>query len=72
MLEFKNYNYSLDNPVVIEALLKIICAFLNKAGGVILIGVGDDKIVKGIHLTAPQFDETRRFINNSIFIRFDP
>ncbi len=63
-LEFKstlrwNLRESKKDPNVEHACLKTVCAFLNTAGGILLIGVTDDGRVTGI--------EDDRFENNDKF-----
>ncbi|EAR99451.2 divergent AAA domain protein (macronuclear) [Tetrahymena thermophila SB210] len=48
-LEFKDYGLPFT-PNLNFTLLKTMCGFLNRSGGTILIGVNDDKIIKGIKI----------------------
>ena len=43
-LEFKRAGDKLP-----ESLFETICAFLNRNGGIVLLGITDDKIVEGIN-----------------------
>jgi predicted HTH transcriptional regulator len=49
------------------ALKSTICAFLNSQGGVLLLGVDDNSIVRGIRLDLEEQDELKRFFNNKVF-----
>ena len=51
--EFKQYFKKID-PYIIT---KYICAFLNVRGGTLYLGINDQGIVKGIHMTRKKRDE---------------
>jgi len=51
-----------DDKVITHAVLKTIAAFLNTAGGDLLIGVGDDENVTGIEVD--QFDDDDEFMRH--------
>jgi len=51
-----------DDKIITHALLKTIAAFLNTAGGDLLIGVGDDGKVTGIEVD--QFDDDDEFMRH--------
>ena len=49
-----------------EGVLKTISAFANTNGGVILIGVNDDKEVVGVNLKVGEFEDIINKIENAI------
>jgi ATP-dependent DNA helicase RecG len=49
-----------------EGVLKTISAFANTSGGVILIGVNDDKEVVGVNLKVGEFEDIINKIENAI------
>ncbi|KAL4508396.1 hypothetical protein ABPG72_003700 [Tetrahymena utriculariae] len=60
-LEFKNYSWPFSQDLNFT-LLKAICGFLNRSGGTILIGVNDDRVVKGI--TIQNIDQLKLHFDN--------
>jgi hypothetical protein len=62
-IEYKNYNLPFSSNIV-ENLKKQFCGFLNADGGRLYVGITDDKIVKGIRLTAKQRDLLRNDLAN--------
>jgi predicted HTH transcriptional regulator len=57
---------------LITTLKNTVCAFLNSQGGVILIGVDNDSIVKGIRLDSDEQDQLKLFFTHRVFDQFDP
>lgn len=49
-IEYKSYYFPFSDQIE-KTLKKTICAFLNRRGGRIFIGIDDSQIVKGIKLT---------------------
>jgi hypothetical protein len=65
MIEYKNYQtFPILDDILIEALKKVICGFLNQKGGRLYIGVNDDKEVMGLYLTDKNQDVSKNFIQN--------
>ncbi|KAL4456961.1 hypothetical protein ABPG74_014599 [Tetrahymena malaccensis] len=60
-IEFKQYSWPFSQDLEFT-LLKTICGFLNRSGGTILIGVNDDKIIKGI--TLKSIDDLKLYFDN--------
>ncbi len=68
--EYKNYRYPFEgmggdlDPT--KVLQKTICAFLNRRGGRIYLGIHDNKSVRGLHLTQKQRDDLKLEIQGLI------
>lgn len=58
-LEFKEFPHK-------ESVAKAICGFLNAEGGIVLIGVMDDKKVVGLKDSDKVIDELKRYLLSSI------
>ena len=67
--EYKNYRYPFEGFGDLDprqVLQKTICAFLNRRGGRIYLGIHDNKSVRGLQLTQKQRDDLKLEIQGLI------
>jgi len=69
-LEFKKYKFPFSDQLK-EKLKQTICAFLNKEGGMILIGITDDSFVNGVWLKSDEKSATKTDVLNLLYT-FEP
>ena len=64
-IEFKDYGWPF-NANLKFAIKKEICAFINSMGGLLMIGITDQSIVKGIRLNNREKEDFKEFLKNEI------
>ncbi|XP_006812813.1 uncharacterized protein LOC102804229 [Saccoglossus kowalevskii] len=62
-LEFKTGGGEYLRKILKEHISKYVCGFLNSEGGSLLIGVGDDGTVHGVHCDQMKEDRVRRDVD---------
>jgi predicted HTH transcriptional regulator len=60
-IEFKDYGWPF-NANLKFAIKKEICAFINSMGGLLMIGINDQSIVKGIRLNNREKEDFKEFL----------
>jgi len=58
-LEFKNYRYPWNDELR-ETLTKVIVGFLNRSGGILLIGVAEDNDTKKPTVVGGMYNEATK------------
>ena len=72
MIEYKDYGYKyLTEPQGFDIIKRTICSFLNKWGGLILVGVDDQSVIKD-KLKIFNINIINEFFNNQLVSNFHP